>query len=64
MMRAGNLAAEAAAGVLADEHDVSSASMPTQRATSATVCTVLCVEPCRYSLPFCQYAIAVRVSSG
>ena len=28
--------------------------MPVQRATEATVCTVLCVEPCRWSLPFCQ----------
>ena len=27
---------------------------PVQRATDATVCTVLCVEPCRKSLPFCQ----------
>src|SRR5215467_4489861 len=36
----------------------------TQRPTDATVCIVLCVEPCSYSLPFCQYAIAVRVSSG
>ena len=29
-------------------------SMPTQRATAATVCAVLCVEQCMYSLPFCQ----------
>src|SRR5262249_10209299 len=40
------------------------AGTPTQRATDETVCTVDCVEPCRYTLPFCQYAIAVRVSSG
>ena len=34
-----------------------------QRANDATVCTTLCVEQWMYSLPFCQYAIAVRVSS-
>ena len=28
--------------------------MPVQRATDATVCTVLCVEPWRNSFPFCQ----------
>ena len=38
-------------------------SMPSQRAIEATVCTVLCVPACMYSLPFCQYAIAVRGSS-
>ncbi len=27
---------------------------PTQPATVATVRDRLCVEPCRYSLPFCQ----------
>ena len=50
---AGDLAAEAAAGVLADDDDLL-ASTPTHRATDATVCATLCVEPCRYSLPFCQ----------
>src|SRR6185369_17000314 len=34
-----------------------------QRDTDPTVCTTLCVEQCMYSLPFCQYAIAVRGSS-
>lgn len=29
-------------------------SMWSQRPTDATVCTVLCVEQCRNSLPFCQ----------
>src|SRR5215210_5464909 len=38
--------------------------MPTQRATAGTVCAVLWVEPCRYNLPFCQYAIADRLSNG
>ena len=33
---------------------MSSASMPTQRATGSTVRATLCVEQCRYSLPFCQ----------
>ena len=43
MIGAGRLAAEAAAGVLADEHDVCRARCRSQRATEATVCTVLCV---------------------
>ena len=34
-----------------------------QRDTDPTVCTTLCVEQWMYSLPFCQYAIAVRGSS-
>ena len=38
--------------------------MPTQPDTLATVRATDCVEPCRYSLPFCQYAIAVRGSIG
>ena len=38
--------------------------MPTHRATLSTVRWTLCVEACRYSLPFCQYAIALRVSIG
>ncbi len=29
-------------------------SMWSHRATDATVCTTLCVEQCRNSLPFCQ----------
>ena len=37
--------------------------MWSHRATDATVCTALCVEQCRNSLPFCQYAIALRGSS-
>ena len=46
--RARNLAAEAAARVLADQHDLvcASAADADPRATAATVCTVLCVEPC------------------
>ena len=40
-------------------------SMPTQRAMPVDASRpTLCVEPCRYSLPFCQYAIALRVSIG
>ena len=42
---AGDLAAEAAAGVFADDDDLLG-SMPTHRAMAATVCTVLCVEQC------------------
>jgi hypothetical protein len=42
----------------------SDASIPTQRATGSTVRATLCVEPYRYSLPFCQCAIALRVSIG
>src|SRR2546430_3852161 len=34
-----------------------------QREIDPTVCTTLCVEQWMYSLPFCQYAIAVRGSS-
>ena len=34
-----------------------------QRDIEPTVCTTLCVEQWMYSLPFCQYAIAVRGSS-
>ena len=41
-----------------------SGGMPTHRATAPTVRMVLWVEQCIYSLPFCQYAIAVRVSIG
>ena len=33
---------------------ICSGGMPTQRATDAIVCTVLCVDACMYSLPFCQ----------
>ena len=32
----------------------SDGGMPTQRAMPATVNATLCVEACRYSLPFCQ----------
>jgi hypothetical protein len=42
----------------------SSTLMPTMRAMLGTVCAVLCVEPWRNSFPFCQYAMALRVSSG
>ena len=42
---AGDLAAEAAAGVLADDDDVLGSSRR-QLATAATVCTALCVEQC------------------
>src|SRR5215217_1478612 len=38
-------------------------SMWSHRATDATVWTALCVEQCRNSFPFCQYAIALRGSS-
>ena len=40
------------------------ASTPTQAASGSTVRITLCVDPCRYSVPFCQYAIALRVSIG
>jgi hypothetical protein len=40
------------------------ASMPSQLASGSIVRATLCVEPCSYSLPFCQYAIALRVSIG
>ncbi len=39
-------------------------AIPTQRATASTVRTTLWVEQCRWSLPFCQNAIALRVSIG
>src|SRR6266566_518338 len=39
---------------------ICSGGMPTHRATDATDCTVLWVDACIYSLPFCQYAIAER----
>ena len=39
-------------------------SMPTHLATASTVRTTLWVEQCRWSLPFCQNAIALRVSIG
>ena len=42
----------------------SSGLAPTHPATEATVRDTLCVEQCRKSFPFCQYAIAVRLSSG
>ena len=38
--------------------------MPTQLQIGSTVRATLCVEPFRNSLPFCQYAIAERVSIG
>ncbi len=37
---------------------------PIHCAAISTVCATLCVEQCRCTLPFCQYAIAERVSSG
>ena len=40
-----------------------SGSRLSQRWSEATVCTVLCVPVCMNSLPFSQYAIAVRGSS-
>src|SRR6185295_4979307 len=40
------------------------ASIPSQFASGSMVRATLCVEPCRNSLPFCQYAIALRVSIG
>jgi len=40
------------------------ASMPSQFASGSTVRATLWVDPCRYSLPFCQYAIALRDSIG
>ena len=40
------------------------ASMPSQFASGSMVRATLCVEPWRNSLPFCQYAIALRVSIG
>jgi hypothetical protein len=43
---------------------MSTASIPSQFASGSTVRATLCVEPCRNSLPFCQYAIALRVSIG
>ena len=39
-----------------------SGSMSSQRTTDMTVCTVLCVDRWMNSLPFCQYAIDVRLS--
>src|SRR3989454_10045803 len=39
-------------------------STPTHCASGSTVRTTLCVEPWRYSVPFCQYAIALRDSIG
>jgi hypothetical protein len=39
-------------------------SIPTQRAMLPCVCATLCVEAWMNSLPFCQYAIALRVSIG
>jgi hypothetical protein len=40
------------------------ASMLSHDASGSTVRATLCVEPWRYTLPFRQYAIAVRVSIG
>src|SRR6266516_3201482 len=40
------------------------ASILSQLASGSRVRATLCVEPCRNSLPFCQYAIALRVSIG
>ena len=40
------------------------ASMPSQLARGSSVRATLCVEPWRYSFPFCQYAIALRDSIG
>ena len=42
----------------------SSASMSSMAATTGRVRAVLCVEPCRKSLPFCQYAMQLRGSIG
>ena len=42
----------------------SSGLMPTQPATDATVRARLCVDTCTWHLPFCQYAMADRDSSG
>ena len=42
----------------------SDGSMPTQRAMLPRVCATLCVDAWMNSLPFCQYAIALRVSIG
>ena len=39
-------------------------AMPHQRATASTERTTLWVEQCRCSLPCCQNAMALRVSSG
>ena len=61
--RAGRAAAEAAAGVRRDEDDVLRLEAAASAASEATVCTVLCVPVCMNSLPFSQYAIAVRGSS-
>ena len=36
---------------------------PSQRAIAGAVCAVLWVEQCTKTFPFCQYAMAVRVSS-
>ncbi len=40
------------------------ASIPSHAASGSTVRETLCVDPFRNSLPFCQYAIALRVSIG
>ena len=58
------LAAETAAGVLADQHDVRRRRCRPSARCRRPCAATLCVEPCRYSLPFCQYAIALRVSIG
>ena len=50
----GALAAEPAAGVLADEHDLRRLDADPARDAVHACCATLCVEPCRYSLPFCQ----------
>ena len=42
----------------------SSGLIPTHRATASTVRTTLWVEQWRCSLPFCQNAMALRVSMG
>ena len=42
----------------------SSTSIPAMAATGPRVRSVLCVEPCRKSFPFCQYAMQERGSMG
>jgi hypothetical protein len=39
-------------------------STPSHCASGSRVRMTLWVEPCRNSFPFCQYAIALRVSIG
>jgi hypothetical protein len=56
-------AAEPAAGVLADQHDLRGIDADPARARAARLRDAL-RRQWMNSLPFCQYAIALRVSIG